>query len=133
MDVVAVALWVMTALVGAYMFAHTLRRRTDGSDQVASRMSTLIFFHPVGAILGLAFLLVHVAEGAAFAAWAAFGILLATAAFGELFFVRWLRDRRRLADPERFAEQQIPMPAVVLHGILAAATLVTTLLLAIRA
>lgn len=133
MDKVAVVLWLMTALVGGYMFAHTLRHRESGSGAVASRMPTTIFFHPVGAILGVTFLLIYAAGGPASTAWTAFGVLVATAAFGEYFFVRWLRDRRRLAEPRLIAEQQIPPLAVGLHGLLATATLVTTLVVAIQA
>lgn len=133
MDLFAAALWIMTALVGAYMFGITLRHRRPGSDAVSTRMPDAIFWHPVGAIAGFSLLVRHLNNGSPWAAWGAFGVLVCTAAFGEVFFLRWLRDRRRLAEPELLAEQQIPVIAVVTHGILATATLVATFIVALQA
>jgi len=66
-------------------------------------------------------------------AWIAFIVLLPVALLGFTMFARWLQERRAPvaaggAVSARPPEQHFPVPVVILHGLLAATTLVLVLL-----
>ncbi len=133
MENIAVALWVMTAVGGAYMFGITVRSGSRSADARDSHFSSALFWHPVGAIAGLALLLLFLGPAPKAFAWLSFGLLALTAGFGASFAARWWRDRRSPATTRDLAEQQIPVMAVVAHGVLALATLAAVLTTALTA
>lgn len=131
----ALATWIAGALLGAYMFAVTMRTGLPESSARTSNLPSLVLFvHPLLALIGLALLLIHIRTNDQGVAWATFVALLLTAGGGAFMGARWAKDRRH-ATPEvkaTVAEQQIPPSAVVAHGLLAAATLLFVLLSALR-
>lgn len=134
MHLLTTIVWILTALVGGYMLGITLRHGRPDTAARTSRLPVAVtFWHPTTQILGLAVWLVFVYGGPPVLAWAAFVILLVGVGLGEVLFTRWLRDRRRFGPDEVLSEQQIPVPVLAGHGLLALATLVLVLLSALRA
>ncbi len=91
---------------------------------------------------GLILWIVYLATDTIGVAWAAFAVLLVVALLGFTMLARWLQGRRTavaaVAAPTtagtglaRPPEQHFPVAVVVLHGLLAATTLVLVLLTAL--
>jgi hypothetical protein len=133
MDKVAVALWVLTAAGGFYMFGFTLRSGSRTADAPGTHFSSTLFWHPVGAVAGLALLLLFLGPAPVGFLWASFVVLVLTAVFGSTFAHRWWQDRRTLEHPEELAEQHIPLAVVLVHGVLALALLAAVLVAALQA
>lgn len=133
MEKLAIALWVMTAAGGAYMFGFTMRHGNRSSDARGTNFSSTLFWHPVGAVAGLALLLLFLGPAPASFLWASFAVLVLTSLFGSMFAHRWFKDRRTLENPRELAEQQIPVGVVVIHGVFAVALLAALLVAALQA
>ena len=144
MAVAALVAWVVTALGGFVMLARWitnggLRQQHAGPTRFPAG---LVFGHfglaAAGLVLWIAYLLADVDQ----LAWAAFVVLLPVALLGFTMFARWTGARRRDAvgvgatggaggaEP---AEQTLPVPVVVAHGVFAVATVVLVLLAALSA
>lgn len=143
MAVAALVAWVVTALGGFVMLARWishggLRQQHVGPTRFPAG---LVFGHfglaAAGLVLWIAYLLADIDQ----LAWAAFVVLLPVALLGFAMFARWTGARRRGAvgvaagapagaEP---AEQALPVPVVVAHGVFAVATVVLVLLAALSA
>jgi hypothetical protein len=138
MNVAALIAWVVTALGGFILLGTWISRGgTRQRDAGASRFpSALIFGHLLLAATGLVLWIVYLATDSAALAWVSFAILVVVALLGFTMLARWLQERRATvaaggpASP-RPPEQHFPVPVVVLHGLLAATTLVLVLLAAL--
>ena len=82
----------------------------------------------VGLVLWIGFL---ISDDSAGLAWAAFIVLLPVALLGFVMLLRWLAGRRAGAAASGDAEQRLPVPVVLVHGLLAVTTLVLVLLAAL--
>lgn len=122
------ALWIVTALVGAYLWSFTTDVDRPESGRPATDLpSWLLFVHPLTVGAGLVVWIGFVLSGEGWAASLAFGLLVAAALLGDVLLLRTVRGRT----PRPRAEDRIPRPAIALHGALAGATLVLALLTAL--
>lgn len=106
----------------------------------------MIFGHFLLAAIGLVLWIVYVAGDSRGVAWTAFGFLVPVALLGFAMFARWLPvyraratagaaielDESAGAAPAEPAERHFPVPVVLLHGLLAATTLVLVLIAAVQ-
>lgn len=141
----ALITWVITALGGFGLLVIWLQR--DGvkqAHQPGRRIRPpLIFTHFLLAAAGLVLWIIYVAADKEGWAWAAFVVLLVVASLGFAMLALWLQRRQAspapagtggsasLSEGGTPAEQHFPVPVVILHGILAATTLVLVLLTAL--
>src|SRR5690349_16480182 len=141
MAIAALVAWIVTALGGFVMLARWisnggLRQQHEGATRFPAG---LVFGHfglaAAGLLLWIAYLLLHTRT----LAWLAFVALLPVALAGFVLLARWSQGRRRTAvgaAPGRSAggaavapaEQTLPVPVVVAHGVFAVATVVLVLL-----
>ena len=142
----ALIVWVITALGGFGLLAIWLQRGGVGqADQPGRRIRPpLIFTHLLLAAGGLAVWIVYLAIDKLALAWIAFGILLVVASLGFGMLALWLQRRQAataVAGPAGGsiagegsvpAEQHFPVAIVVVHGLVAATTLVLVLLTALK-
>lgn len=136
----ALIVWVITALGGFGLLAIWLQRGGIAqSSQPGRRIRTpLIFSHMLLAATGLVLWIIYLADHRKGFAWAAFGLLLVVASLGFGMLALWLQRRQagRVAAPAAAgagegsvpAEQHFPVPIVVVHGLVAATTLVLVFL-----
>jgi hypothetical protein len=141
MDIAALVAWVVTALGGFVLLARWigsggLRQQQDGTTRFPAGV---VFGHfglaAAGLVLWIAYLLLD--RGAL--AWVAFVLLIPVALLGFGMVARWSAGRRRhaavgtgaAASGAVPAEQTLPVPVVVAHGVLAVATVVLVLLAAL--
>jgi hypothetical protein len=138
MDIAALAAWVVTALGGFVLLARWIARGGLRGQQtgVARFPAPLVFGHFLLAAAGLVAWIVYLAADKGALAWTSFGILVAVALLGFTMFARWLPVYRTPAPAAAEGdttppEAHLPVPVVVAHGLLGAATLVLVLLAAI--
>jgi hypothetical protein len=146
MGVAALITWVVTAL-GGFVLLWTWLSRGGLRDRAASASKfppALILGHFLLAAGGLVLWIVYLATDSDALAWVAFAALLVVALMGFTMLAFWLQGRRVPATAgaaeaggattrARPPEQHFPVPVVVLHGLLAATTLVLVLLTAVGA
>jgi hypothetical protein len=126
MAVAALITWLITAVGGFVMLATWLSQgghRPGGQTRLRPAM---LFSHFGLAAIGLVLWIIYLVTDSGGLAWAAFVVLLPVALLGFAMFARWLGSRR-----EATAESRFPIPLVLGHGLLAAATLVLVLLVAL--
>jgi len=140
MSFIAAAFWLATAVVGGYMLSRTLTGSRNAAGATVSDLPVMpSFLHPTLAVLGLALLGAYAFTLEEWFAWLALADLVLVAAGGGLLFGKWLKARRAWTSSasspvRRFtAEQTIPVEVVALHGLLAAATILLVLVVALRA
>jgi hypothetical protein len=144
MALTALATWIITALGGGYMLAVTLRTGNPDTPTTGSHLPpSVMFLHPLAAVAGLCVWIAFVANGERVLAWIAAVDLLLVAGLGDILLVCWLKNRRQaraetspraavLEGPTAgLAEQQIPVAAVVGHGLLAVLTIALVFLSAL--
>ena len=138
MELAALGFWIATAMGGLYMMGVTLRPGRSESAAIESHLPPLLVFgHASLALIGLALWAVHMVMDEAVTAWLTVATLVLVLGGGTVMFLVWMKDRRG-GNPEtidgvpRLAEQQIPSPAVHLHGALAAVTVVLVVLVAFQ-
>ena len=136
MDLAALIFWLLTAAGGAYMLGISMRAGAGTSTARESHLPPLVVFSHAGlALFGLAVWGVYMSIEDRGVAWLAFAVLVVVALLGSVLLHRWLRTRRGPRSgaelDEHVAEQQIPVPAVVGHGVAAALTIVLVLLTAL--
>jgi hypothetical protein len=148
MAIVALVTWVITAGFGFFMLftwsTHGgLRRDTAGAESHFA--PPMVLGHFLLAAAGLVVWVVYVVTNTNAFAWVAFADLVVVGVLGDLLVMRWAKDRRALssagssssgtltgtAAATDLAEQHIPTPAVVLHGVFAVTTVVLVLLTAL--
>ncbi|MEU3414931.1 MULTISPECIES: hypothetical protein [unclassified Streptomyces] len=140
MDIAALVAWVVTALGGFVLLARWISR--GGLRQQQTRRTrfptALVFGHFLLAAAGLVVWIVYLVADRTVLAWVSFGVLVAVALLGFALFARWIPAvRAPVTDPSGDgtapAERHLPVPVVVAHGLLGAATLVLVLLAALGA
>ena len=150
MGVAALITWVVTAL-GGFVLLWTWLSRGGLRDRAVSTSKfppALILGHFLLAAGGLVLWIIYLATDSDALAWVAFAALLVVALMGFTMLAFWLQGRRvaatagvaeaAVADAAgagraRPPEQHFPVPVVVIHGLLAATTLVLVLLTALGA
>jgi hypothetical protein len=138
----ALITWVITAGGGFVLFAIWLSRGGMRQQDVAgSRIRPpLILSHLTLAATGLVLWIIYLANDNETLAWISFIALVVVALLGFTMVTIWARRRQAGVEtagqmtggqaPAVPAEQHFPVPIVVLHGLLAAVTLVLVLLVA---
>jgi hypothetical protein len=141
----ALILWIITALGGFTLLGIWLRRGgLDQADQPGRRIRpALIFSHMGLAATGLVLWIIYVAGAGKGLAWVAFVLLLLVASLGFGMLALWLQRRQTQTvavagapggasgDGGVPAEQHFPPAIVVVHGLVAATTLVLVFLAAV--
>lgn len=141
MRFVALATWVLAALMGGYLLATWLvnggLRRKVGEGQ--SRFAPpLILGHAGLAAAGLLVWIGYLTVDDTRLAWTALGVLVVVALLGATMFGLWLRAGhgrsrgRHVAGPRHAAEDHFPPPAVLGHGLFAVATVALVLVTAVQ-
>jgi hypothetical protein len=144
----AMIVWLATAGVGLSMLLIWLTRGALGQKKGVLKHLTpkLVFSHVGLAVVGLVVYVTGLITGDEIIAWIALGVLALVGTLGSLEYYVW--QKRRLgvvkATPESWdfppeamtrvdvpAEQHFPAPVVILHGVLAVATVVLVLLVAL--
>ena len=142
----ALVVWVITALGGFGLLAIWLQRGgMRQGDQPGRRIRPpLIFTHLLLAAGGLVIWIVYLAVNKRALAWISFGVLLVVASLGFGMLALWLQRRQAApaaasagegslaGEASMPAEQHFPVPIVVIHGLVAATTLVLVLLTALK-
>jgi hypothetical protein len=139
MGVAALITWLVTAFGGLYLLAVWLIENDVTHRGAASRLpGPVILGHVLLALTGLVVWVIHLLSGSAMAGWAALAILAGIAALGLTMFTRWIpvhvayvAAEAKVGGPSEFdfpAERAFPLPVVVGHGLLAAATVTLVLL-----
>ena len=141
----ALIMWVITALGGFGLLAIWLQRGgLREADQPGRRIRPpLIFTHLLLAAGGLVLWVVYLAIDKRALAWIALAVLLVVASLGFGMLALWLQRRQAapavvggagslVSEGSAPAEQHFPVPIVVVHGLVAATTLVLVLLTALK-
>jgi manganese efflux pump family protein len=147
MAIAALITWIITAGFGAFMLARWASR---GGVRHAEGAGTnlppyRVFTHFGLAVAGLILWIVYLVTDSTLLAWIAFADLVVVASIGLIMVMQWAKDGRAAmaaaaasggsfradASGVDLAEQHIPRPPVVLHGIFAVTTVVLVLLSAL--
>jgi hypothetical protein len=142
-------MWFVTLLGGAYLWSFTVRANREESTARASNLPPLVLFmHPLLALAGLGVWIAYMYYSADELPWVAFGFLLLTALLGFVLLARTLRDKGvrvpniqagDMSESENAqanrtrVEDQMPRPAIVLHGVLALVIIALVLVVALGA
>ena len=147
MEIAALITWIITAGFGAFMLARWASR--GGLRHTEGRGTHLppyrVFTHFGLAAAGLVLWIIYLVTDSTLLAWIAFADLVVVAIVGLVMVTQWAKDGRAAmaaaaatGSPFRadasgvdLAEQHIPRPPVVLHGIFAVSTVVLVLLSAL--
>lgn len=150
MDVVALIVWIVTALGGFALVGFWLAGGAARQLQARGRSAAapvgqaasgptaeaptafplpVLVGHVLLAAAGLIVWIIYLVADSDSLKWPAFGVLVAVALLGFTLFLPWLRRRRAASEPRR-SEDRLPLPVVLLHGALGAATLVLVVLVA---
>lgn len=157
MTIAALITWLITAAGGFYLLGTWLARGGIAQQQTRTTRfpAPVIFGHFLLAAAGLVVWIIYLAADKTALAWAAFIILVPVALLGFTMFARWIGVYRAGAAPAPAgpppagpaaegattatatsqvtvpAERHLPVPVIMAHGLLAAATLVLVLLAAL--
>ena len=144
MEIAALVVWLITAAGGFVLLGTWIAKggHRPGVGSPSRFPPGLVFGHFLLAAVGLVLWIIYVATDSDSLTWVAFGVVLVAALGGFALLSRWLpqvRGRTGAAggttyatgDTTATAESQFPVPVVVLHGVLAATTLVLVLLAAL--
>lgn len=149
MSIAALITWVITAGFGFFMLIRWATR--GGLRHVPGAETHLppvrVFSHFGLAAAGLVIWIVYLVTGSTMLAWIAFADLVLVAIIGLVMVTQWAKDGRAAmaaatgaantgaarsdAVGVDLAEQHIPRPPVVLHGIFAVSTVILVLLTAL--
>ena len=152
MSIAALITWVITAGVGFFMLirwaTHGGLRRVPGAETHLPPVR--VFSHFGLAAAGLVVWIIYLITGSTMLAWIAFADLVLVAIIGLVMVMQWAKDGRAAmaaaagataganagavpagAGGVDLAEQHIPRPPVVLHGIFAVSTVILVLLTAL--
>lgn len=114
MSIAALGAWLVTALLGLYMFTIWLIEDDESEREPGLRRlrAPVVFSHAGLAITGLACWFVYVNVDVEQLAWAAAGTVVITAVLGATMFTRWI-GIRRLASAQAALAAQPPAPSSV--------------------
>jgi uncharacterized membrane-anchored protein len=142
MAIAALITWLITAGFGFYMLSTWISAggTRSGADGAASHFAPpRVFAHFLLALAGLLVWIIYLIVDKSLWAWIAFVDLIIVAVIGDLLVLRWSTDRRLqkasaggTSPGSELAEQRIPFPVVVLHGVFAVSTVVLVLLSALE-
>lgn len=129
----ALAAWIMSAVVGAYLLMiwlanGGLRRQ---HTKVTRFPAAVVLAHPLIGVAGLAVWIMYLGTSRAIYAWSGFGLLALVVMLGFVMLTRWLVGRG--GRHARGAEQHFPAVAVAIHGLVALATFALAFATAITA
>jgi manganese efflux pump family protein len=138
MGIAALVTWLVTAGFGSFMLLRWIRRgglrRGDAGTHFPPAFVLTHFGLATG---GLAVWIAYLVTDRSGLAWTAFAALVIVAMLGGFLVRRWTLDGRAAmaagapSPPVDLAEQHIPRPPVVLHGIFAVSTVVLVLVSAL--
>jgi hypothetical protein len=137
MSIAALITWIITAGFGLFML---IRWATRGGVRKVEGAGThflpaRVFTHMGLAVAGLIVWIIYLATDNTLLAWIAFADLVLIAVLGGLLVRVWTKDGRAAMAGTKaevdLAEQHIPRPPVVLHGIFAVSTVILVLLTAL--
>ncbi len=139
MAIAALATWLGTAGIGFFMLMRWIRRGGLRRGRAAATHfpPAFVFTHFGLAAGGLVVWIAYLVTDSPVLAWLAFGDLAVVAMLGGFLVRRWTLDGRAAmaaggrAPQVDLAEQHIPRPPVVGHGIFAVSTVVLVLLSAL--
>lgn len=153
MAIAALVTWIITAGFGFFMLGTWISSGGTRAGGASHFRPPVVFGHFLLAAGGLVVWIIYVLNDATTLAWVAFVDLVVVAIIGDLLVLRWTKDRRggmqssvsaaptgRRAGTDtmtartpgqQLAEQHIPTPVVVAHGLFAVATVVLVLLSAL--
>jgi hypothetical protein len=146
MSIAALVTWIITAGFGFFMLIRWATRggvrKVEGAETHLPPVR--VFAHFGLAAAGLIVWIIYLVTGATLLAWIAVGALVIVAIIGVVMVRQWAKDGRAAMAAARagaapsaggggpdLAEQHIPRPPVVLHGIFAVTTVVLVLLTAL--
>ena len=141
MSIAALVTWLITAGFGSFMLVRWATR--GGLRQVPGAGTNFprvrVFAHFGLAVAGLIVWIFYLVTDNTILAWIAVADLILVALLGGLLVRQWTKDgRAAMAGAVRsdggavdLAEQHIPRPPVVLHGVFAVTTVILVLLSAI--
>ena len=145
MSIAALITWLITAGFGFFMLIRWATRggvrKVDGAETHLPPVR--VFTHFGLAAAGLIVWIIYLVTGATLLAWIAVADLVLVAILGVVMARQWAKDGRAAmatatagaarsdAGGVDLAEQHIPRPPVVLHGIFAVSTLVLVLFTAL--
>ena len=146
MSIAALVTWIITAGFGFFMLIRWATRggvrKVEGAETHLPPVR--VFTHFGLAAAGLIVWIIYLVTGAPLLAWIAVAALVIVATIGVVMVRQWAKDGRAAmaaatagAAPSSggggsdLAEQHIPRPPVVLHGIFAVTTVVLVLLTAL--
>jgi hypothetical protein len=136
MELAALVFLIGTGIVGLYMLGFTMSRGRDSTGATQTNIpSFVVFGHATLAWIAFGLWIGYMFARDQEWAWAGLVALALTATGGAFMMLIWLKDRHgegSTTKRERLAEQQIPSPAVHLHGLLATVTIVLALLTALE-
>ena len=134
MEIAALVAWLATAAAGFFMLMRWVRRGGLRDRSATHFPPALVLTHVGLAAGGLVVWVAYLVTGSSWLAWVAVADLALVATLGGVLVRRWTLDgRAAMAAGARstsvdLAEQHIPRPPVVLHGVLAVSTVVLVLL-----
>lgn len=142
MSIAALITWVITAAFGFFMLIRWATRgglrRVPGAETHLPPVR--VFSHFGLAAAGLVVWIIYLVTNSTLLAWIAFADLVLVAIIGLVMVRQWAKDGRAAmaattagavqsdAGGVDLAEQHIPRPPVVLHGIFAVSTVILVLL-----
>lgn len=149
----ALGAWIVTLLVGAYLWSYTTGVKRPESTARSSNLPPLVLFvHPLLAIGGLGLWIGWLLSNEIALAWVAVADLAVVIALGSFLGLRTLlarpghasiqpprkprdapRDPAEVAADRAIAEHQIPTPAIAAHSLLALVTFVSVLIATLAA
>ena len=145
MSIAALVTWIITAGFGFFMLIRWATRggvrKVEGAETHLPPVR--VFTHFGLAAAGLIVWIIYLVTGSTLLAWIAVADLVLVAIIGVVMVRQWAKDGRAAmaaatagaarssGNGPDLAEQHIPRPPVVLHGIFAVTTLVLVLLTAL--
>jgi hypothetical protein len=132
MAIAALITWLITALGGFYMLGVWITHGGHRKNGTTHFPAPVIFGHFLLAAAGLIVWIIYLATDTDALTWTAFVILLPVAVLGFVMLSRWIPTYRAgLTVGRAPAERNIPIAAVLGHGLFAVITLVLVLLTAL--
>ena len=153
MAIAALVTWIITAAFGFFMLGTWISRGGTRGDGTSHFRPPVVYSHFLLAAGGLVLWIVYVLKDVTALAWVAFADFVVVAVIGDVLVLRWTKDHRggvegskptaatgRRGGTDRatareaavqLAEQRIPTPVVILHGVFAVTTVVLVLLAAL--
>jgi hypothetical protein len=138
-SIAALITWVLAASMGAFLLLTWISNGglQKGTEGRASRFAPpLILGHAGLAAVGLAIWVWYLVSGAKALPWVCLGVLVVVASLGLTMFGLWfaagnITRGRHAHKPRHAAEDHLPPPAVLVHGMFAVTTVVLVVLTAV--